>query len=226
MKHQIHVGAFSFQTKTGLKKHVVTLIQDIGNVTSLKTLHHEHFLFFVELCKRHPKYAEKNLAGIVDFRITPNVINNNYKTVTVVKHDLSETTISLQTCVTGTSVSDITLFNACLRYAVSEQTIAFKRNARNLACEMCGCALKTFNAAQVHVDHVIHFQDMVWDFMRLHPEISTPTRFKNESRTSHTQFTPEDEWIGQLFASYHAQNAVLRIVCAACNLTRPRANKN
>ena len=113
-------------------------------------MHHDHFLFFVELCKRHPKYAEKNLAGIVDFRIAPNVINNNYKTVTVVKHDLSETTISLQTCVAGTSVSDITLFNTCLRYAVSEQTIAFKRNARNLACEMCGCALNTSNAAQVH----------------------------------------------------------------------------
>ena len=224
---QIKIGKFQFKSKKELKKHVASMISEIGDVESLKTLNEQYFLFFIDLCKRHPNYVQKHLANIFDFRISRNVMNNNFKTVTVVKNDSSECTISWNACVLGIRVSDSKKFKESLRNSIVNQTTEFKRNANQVnsknifTCELCNCSLQNLDTTQFHVDHVIHFQKLVVDFMDLHPEIEIPTNYNNNSYTSHVEFKPENAWIGLLFAQYHLRHAILRVLCARCNLTRP-----
>jgi hypothetical protein len=203
------------------------MITKIGDVESLKTTHKQHFLFFVELCKRHPDYVQKNLAGIIDFRISPNVMSKKYKTVTVVRNNYSECTISCNACISGIGMSNEQKFKEALRNVISDQTTEFKRNAsqvnsaNNFTCGLCSCTLQNLDSSQVHVDHVIHFQKLVLDFLHVHPEILLPTNYTSNFNTSQTEFMLEDAWIGMLFAQYHSQHAILRVLCARCNLTRP-----
>ena len=216
---EIIVGAFRFKTQKELKNHLDALLNVCGNVTSLKRFNNQYFQFLVELCRRHPDRTKKNLVDIVDFRIASNVLNRKGKTVTVVKKDLSECTVSLNTCVTGNRASVESLFKKSLRYSICNQIIIFKQNAKTDKCDMCNVEL---NATDVHVDHVVHFEKIVSDFLVLHPEIQMPRIYANDIRTVHEQFHPVDAWIGVLFEAYHLQNAVLRVVCVNCNLTRPK----
>jgi hypothetical protein len=118
-------------------------------------------------------------------------------------------------------------FKEALRNVISDQTTEFKRNAsqvnsaNNFTCGLCSCTLQNLDSSQVHVDHVIHFQKLVLDFLHVHPEILLPTNYTSNFNTSQTEFMLEDAWIGMLFAQYHSQHAILRVLCARCNLTRP-----
>jgi hypothetical protein len=52
-----------------------------------------------------------------------------------------------------------------------------------------------------------------------------PITYKKRDITFETIFDDKDKWIGESLAKYHADNAILRVLCETCNLTREKYKK-
>jgi hypothetical protein len=123
------------------------------------------------------------------------------------------TSISWRTCVTGKGNPIKTLFQSALRLCIEPQILVFRDNSD---ISYCIGSNSNMDEKKVHIDHEIHFVQLVEEFMKLHLEYSK-IKFSHKCK-----FTDSDSYIGDLFAEYHSIHAKLRVLCESCNLTRPK----
>jgi hypothetical protein len=107
-----------------------------------------------------------------------------------------------------------------LRPVISPQIQIYRehKDTNVSLCSICNIDLTDNN---FHIDHVIHFSKLVDDFTKLY-NIIIPTEYIKKPITFERLFIVDDKWIGNMFYKYHLTNAVLRVVCIKCNLTREK----
>jgi len=220
MKKQIIIGDKIFNTQTECENYARTILTELGITNSVKLKNAEYFIFLSLLCKRHPHYEDK-LQRFIDFQIYRDALNKRGLALNIVNNDGSTTEISWRICVSGKCKPTKTLFNSALRQCISPQIMHFKELSDLSYCRECNC---TLIGKTPHVDHhEIQFIQLVENFLKINKEtITIPTEYNKKEITFETLFANKDAWIGELFKTYHLENASLRILCETCNLTREK----
>jgi len=218
---KVKIGTETFDTQDECEKYTRSILKEIGITNSVKNKNEEYFNFLFLLCQRHPDHVDK-LNKFLDFQILQDVKGKSGLALNIVNNDNTYTEISWRTCVTGKRKPITTLFNSALRECVSYQIKKFRDDSDLSKCIICDCSLDNKTP---HIDHEIHFIKLVEDFMRLNKNITMPITYKKKDITFETIFDDKDKWIGESFAKYHADNAILRVLCETCNLTREKYKK-
>ena len=219
MKQPIVVGNVSFKTQTECEKYTRNILNELGSTDSVKLKNEQSFNFLVSLCKRHPNCIEK-LLHFNDYQIRCDALNKTAMALFIENTDGSLTEISWRICVTGKYKSIKTLFNSALRERIEPQILDYKNKTDLSYCRKCNCSLTI-----PHIDHdEPQFQQLVDDFVDLNI-IQIPTEYNKKDVTFQPLFTTKDVWVGELFETYHFENATLRVLCQTCNLTRKKYKK-
>jgi hypothetical protein len=197
-------------TKKEIKDYTCKLIKQIKRTKSMRIQSPEAYEYFKELFKGHPDYPEKT-SKMTDLKIVINPLDRSYM-LKIVNSDGTEDDISWNKCIYGERKrSDIYM---AMRVAVLDQINKF-REAHAHVCELCHIRRceKGF-----HVDHVNYFEYLQNTFMG-HYE-TQPTEF-DIHESGQKCFRKEDKEYEKAWQEYHRENAILRILCAPCNLSRP-----
>lgn len=218
VREKIILGDLIFKTKKETETYVRKMLNDVGCTLSVKQSSEYTFRVLEELCRRHPDYESK-MRNFEDFIIKPNAMNHKSKELNIRKTTGVVIDISWKLCITGKPRTQESHFNEALRFAIQTQIYSFREKHQHV--QNCSICEKYFeNDSQI--DHIVQFQELVLNFMKLHPEIKLPSNYSEENETNKCCFQVRDTWIGDLFSEYHEANATLRKVCRSCNLTRPK----
>jgi hypothetical protein len=205
------IGDKHFKTKKELEEYVRNIIMNIGICKSVKTVSISDYNFFINLFRRHPKYPEK-IYNICDISIITNKVNAKLLELNIIRHDGSVDDISWRNCVSGAEKDN---FKCALRVSIEEQLKSFRRTANN-ECDIC----KTLEADEYHVDHVNHFEEILYGFLQTTKRVK-PIIFQN-TKDNRKSFISDDKEYEEEWKSYHKNMACLRILCRSCNLKRPK----
>lgn len=205
------IGDIHFTTKKGLEEYTRNIIARIGICPSIRTESSSDYNFFINLFRRHPKYPEK-IYNICDISIVRNKVNSTRLELNIIKSDGSVDDISWRSCISGTERDN---FKCALRVAVDEQIKDF-RSTCNKECDIC----KTTEADVYHVDHVNHFEEIIYEFLQTTQRIK-PNIFQNTT-DNRKSFTLDDKEYENEWKSFHNNKAHLRLLCRSCNLKRPK----
>jgi hypothetical protein len=217
-KIKIIFNGIEFEKLGDFEKYVKILIYDkIGYCDSVKL---EKNAFYDELnllLKRHPEYITKT-EKMIDFKISYDLLNIKALKILILNNDGSETDISWRVAIKGipkTSKQD--LFSA-LRTTIMPQIYNFRKKNENI-CEYCK------KTEELHVDHVIHFEEIAQNFLnKMNLEgVKIPDNFDEIDNGTHLLiFDKKDKKFRDSWYDYHQENAILRILCKSCNLTRTK----
>ena len=210
------IGTQQFKTKKKATDYVRDLIYRIKVTDSVKGKGNSYYEQLLEIARLHPESAVK-LRNISDFFITRNRLNVRALQLNVKRLDGTVTDISWTCCIKG-EPSDMTNLYAAFRHVVQDQTMEF----RTLVHENATCELCSTHAHKFHVDHVVHFQQLVADFLTT-TTLQVPTQFAEcDDGTHRHTFLEADDAIARAFSDYHRRHAELRVLCATCNLSRTK----
>lgn len=217
---QIIIGDHIFNTQLSAKKYIRDLISKIGICNSVKNISQDYYEILLELCKRHPESEEK-LRDIVDFRIIYNRFSKKYYELNIVKLHNIIIDISWKICISGRERSAQQDLNTAFRVCIIDQINEFRNKSNTTKCSLCQEKI-----TKCHIDHVIHFQKIVDDFMKIY-KFDIPTQYDIVNDGSNRIcFTNRDKNIHDAFYNYHKNYAVLRVLCENCNLTRKKTARN
>jgi hypothetical protein len=202
------VAGMRFPTREALLRYAKSRRDHIGVTLSVKSSSPTDLDFFYELLQRHPE-ADLKLENFDDFMICDNEIGSGLEMRVVRSDSLPPRSFSLPTCVTGRATGAKPIIGA-MRFAIVDQITHFKQTAPPL------CALCSQPAS--HADHVIHFEQLVYNFLKQH---TPPTKFGRAVANQYC-FLADDDAYETLWRDYHYRHAELRHLCSQCNLTRPR----
>ena len=199
-----------------LKTYVSEILSNIGKSISVKESNIESYNFLLDLCKRHPSANEK-LKNILDFQILQE--RNGYAII-IVNTDYTTTSISIACCISGKGTPTRQLFCQVLRSCITPQIYSFKKTADKTVCLLCNRSLLS-NDVEIHIDHhEPQFNQIVSDFLIL-KKITIPIDYVAGGLFGEKYFKTEDKHIEDDFNKYHKEVAVLRVLCAKCNESRP-----
>ena len=184
-----------------LKPEFQTTRARIGLCSSIRDTHPDDFARLRELFSKHPTAGE----GIIDLRACRNPVWQGIDYIAV--YEEGEWTISANECFykkPNKAAHDLRKMKRAARTTIRGQVDAFRNTT---PCE-CGSTLK------LQVDHVRHFDDLITTF--LHGRL--PLEFDDtEGREPVFQEPLATEW-----NDFHRENGTLRMMCAACNVARPK----
>lgn len=177
-------------------------------------LSYEDLWTLLHLVQRHPKREHKIGPGVSSVRIEADVYGRNG--FVLVRVDGSITRVGVQPIATRKSRSVAEKCEKACRRAVSEPIIAFAAKHADDPCALCG-------APSAHVDHASpQFVEIFNAWAADGLALLTEQHFEqDETAGVAEQF--RDAVIADAFRAYHDSVATLRMLCAACNLSRPKA---
>ena len=215
------VNGITFKSVKECGDYVKQLLTETNDTMSVKETNIEAYNFLVELGKRHPRYNEKFI-DFKDFKINRNSISNQFYELNIINNDDSITEISWRTCCSGKGRSDKEKFTMALRQCINTQISDFRKLSDLSQCKICNCSLKD---KIINIDHhEPQFCELVHNFLELHNDkITAPKNYTKIKPSNQLIFSESDNWIGELFAEYHFNNATLRVTCKECNASRPKA---
>jgi hypothetical protein len=174
---------------------------DIGICQSIRTIHADKFARLREMFSRHPTVGE----GIIDLRAQRNPVWGGIDYVAV--YESCESVISANDCFyvkLNRGAHDLRKVKRAARSTIRSQIDSFRNNT---PCQ-CGSTYK------LQVDHIRHFDDLITTFLNSR----LPTEFDyTEGSEPVFQEPLATEW-----NDYHRSNATLRMMCAKCNVSRPK----
>ena len=219
-KKQIIVGDRTFDTQKQLEDYIRGLLQAIGVCKSVKAKGERPFNDLVDVLQRHPD-SERKLERLSDIAIVKNVMNARAYEVHVVRDDGTSVDISWKLCVSGKPKTHKLLLRTAMRTSIQPQINDFRMGlprSELFTCMLCQHPTRGI----VHIDHVIHFDKLADDFVRVVTD-EIPTTFADSSDgTNRAVFKPEDSAFELKWQAYHHKHAVLRALCPTCNLKREK----
>ena len=182
------------------------------------------FRFLVDLFKEHPEAGRKSSGAAY---LGVGVRTNPYwkqKEFCVHRADGQIFDISYKSCINGKSESMVNYggrFADACRTAVVDQIIGFRSNLPDkVRCAITGEVVPGGRKGG-HVDHVVHFQQLVTEFCREHKvDVSTVEYAKEHDSADVGVVEFKEKGLASAFADYHQQHAKLRLVTTKANLTR------
>jgi len=184
-----------------LRPEFQTTRNRIGLCESIRDEHPVEFARLREMFARHPTAGE----GIVDLRAQRNLAWGGIDYVAV--YDSSEWVISANECFYKNPSKEahaLRKMKRAARTTIRDQIEAYRTTT---PCE-CGSSVK------LQVDHVRHFDDLITTF--LHGRLPLDFDY-TEGREPVFQEPLATEW-----NDFHHSNATLRMMCASCNVARPK----
>lgn len=201
-----------YNSKKEFERYARELIyKKIGICDSVKGT--DYYEELIELLKRHHEFEDKS-KNMNDLIIQKNSVGNGLEIHFVDEYN-NFTDISWRTAIKGKARSIQQNFTNALRETIFNQIMEFKKNNVNV-CELCNSSKEV----EYHVDHKIHFQKLVVEFLDKN-KLPVPKTFGNTNDgRNRTVFLKQDEEFKASWENYHKDNAVLRILCKDCNLSR------
>ena len=199
-------------------KHVRKILEHIGICKSVRGVSQQSYNTVYDIISNHPE-ADEKLLNAVDFYIRTNVQSRKGLELMIRKLDGIETDVSWRTAAKGKGRTPRESFCRALRVSINDQIKDFRRNPNTVTnvCAMCSTPVE-----QYHVDHVITFKRLVNDFIATYPDWVFPQDHEYEESNDDTnQYRLADKVMESAFQRHHMENAILRITCAQCNITRP-----
>jgi hypothetical protein len=170
-----------------------------------------------DLVKNHPE-ADEKLAGVVDFSIRKNKLGNGIA-LYIINQTPDPLDVSWVSCALRKGKSRKESFNCALRVSIYDQIRDYKAlpDTNTTRCTIC---LKQ-ELTSCHVDHVITFKTLVDKFVATQPQqpFEYPTAF-TECNDGTNMYRLTDTVMEKAFQQLHKEDAILRITCAQCNLSR------
>lgn len=202
----------SFRTKTAARQFVSAYLKRYaGRTECVRLVDADELAWAQDLLVRHPNWAAKarGLEWI-------GVHAGHFCLVSQAGQHHED--ISFHKCLTPPTPRS-ELMRAC-RTAIQPQVTAYRRAASYPAtCAMSDCAAVLQADERTHVDHVRPFVCLVDAWLGDRDPASIPTLSTGTARA----FAPAAAADEESWRAYHAEHAQLRLVCAHCNLTRPRS---
>lgn len=194
------------------KKQYFKNILNKGLCDSLKSERPNDFEELITLFSEHPNAIEKRVNDLIDIKIVRNP-NNYYYEFNIILSDFTINSISYIQCIDKTQSTNYDL-NQAFRTSIRSQTFDFF-NQSTKVCVLCG------SKNQCQVDHIILFRYLTKDFLTNKDLLTIPKTFdKNDSHQ--LIFQEKDKQFSDDWFDYHKNNAVLRILCKKCNLSRSK----
>ncbi|MEW5297650.1 MAG: hypothetical protein WDW38_006825 [Sanguina aurantia] len=217
----IQIGEKTFHSQKAAKDHVRQLLARIGACDRVEAP--EDVAMLRALVMRLPHHNSK-LKNLQDFSISKLKLNPAALEVNIIRTDNTIRTISWLACVTGVFKSPKTRLLGAFRFAVHSQVQTFRNRSKATItdCDLCGNALNGL----FHVDHVNQFEGLVKAFKASvdgSPKFPPLSGLCEQTDGTHRMmFNPADSAYKTAFQSYHRANAILRVLCPSCNLTRDK----
>jgi len=197
------------------------IYKDIGICSDIKNIYPSHYIILLEILKRHPNFIckTKNMSNI---KILRDTLNATALKIMIVNNDTSEVDISWKCAITGKTKGDKHNLMSAMRSSIDDQIYQFKMSNEG-PCVFCG------NTDKLHVDHIIHFDDIAYNFINImeNEHINIPNNFGDTNDDTHRRcFLENDSVFKNKWVDYHYKHASLRILCQKCNLTRAKSKLN
>lgn len=207
-----NLGNKNFKTK----KETTIYIQQLVARNHFKNIKYNDDDFYVlnDLIKLHPKYKEKIGDGIEHFHIKKHPKYIHYCIWIKQKNKEELVSFSWNECLKKNKTTPIQDFKKALRITIEPQIINFKNSIEDKKCELCS------SKENIHVDHIIHFEKLIEDFLKINRENIPILFYKN--KLLDLEFKEEDLIIKNNWYNFHLENATLRLLCQTCNLSRPK----
>lgn len=217
----ITVGDLTFPSQKKLHTYVKEWFSKVGWCNSVKQISKELYEFLVLLVKRYPE----PVYSYIDFSIQPNHMNRCAYELQIVKSNGDTFPISWVKCISSRPDSPKSLLRSAMRQCISSQITAYRSSIKSLDNNQIEkeymCTICNKPSCHIHIDHVIHFEKIVQDFLEQWKG-NIPSSFSFEQNTNRTMFKVIDQSFSTAFSEYHFNKAILRITCASCNLTREK----
>lgn len=215
---QITIGGLTFKTQKETESYVRHLLLELEQSKEVDS-NSEKWPFLFSLIERHPDSIEKKGTGILRFLVGRSV--EGHVELNLLRTDNTQVDISWKKCISGKATSELSNLKAAMRVQVQNQIDDFKYSnfLPEGICEICNATLNT--PKSVHVDHVVHFDSLVGDFLKDNPDY--PKQFDDEPLTNKAKFKIEDLSYAENWSNFHQENASLRLVHGSCNLRRKKA---
>jgi len=196
------------------------IYNEIGLCDDIKNKRPAHYNTLNEVLKRHPNYHAKteNMRNLKTYK---DALNSNALKIMIVNTDDSENDISWRIAISGKAKENKSDLICAMRTSVLDQIKLFKKNNKK-KCVLC------FATDNLHVDHILHFDELVFNFINLMntKNIITPKVFDDMNDNTHRKcFFDTDNKFKNEWIDYHLKNATLRILCQTCNLTRCKSKQ-
>lgn len=212
-----------YKTQREFEEYVKKLLYDeIGVCLDVKNTHPDKYIILIQILKRHPEFdlKSKNMCNI---KIINDVLNvKALKTIIITNRE--EIDISWRCAITGKHKPFKGEIMSAMRSSIDEQIYNFKTNCKNNYCELCN------SIKELQVDHNdtknAAFDELVYKFIKENNDIKIPENFGELNDGTHRRcFLEKDYIFRNKWVEYHRQNAVLRMLCHKCNITRPKTKK-
>ena len=210
----------TYKTQGEFEAYIKDIIyNDVGICDNIKINHPSHYIKLIEILKRHPDFDNKT-QDMCDLSIVRDALNVHALKIMIINEDASETDISWRCAITGKPKTKKEELVSAMRSSVDEQIFQFRKDNEK-QCVLCLNTDKT-----LEVDHIIHFDEIVFNFMKRieNKKISIPNSLGDTIDNTHrrcfleTDVIFKNEWI-----DYHRKNAQLRMLCKKCNATRHKS---
>jgi len=150
------------------------------------------------------------------------IVENYFKNgleIYIITKDGERIDISWRVAVNGKIKNEL---KSSMRYVIDEQIKDFKNN-NNKYCILCETKEFKNELNEFHVDHQIHFEELVQNFLKYckENEIEIPSTFIDSTDGSNRKDLLECEF-RRKWIKYHKDNAILRYLCKYHNLTRKK----
>ena len=207
-----------YKTQGEFEVFVKKLIyNDIGICNDIKKIYPNYYNILIELLKRHPDFICKT-QNMFNIKIVKDKLNINAFKIIIINNDKSEIDISWKCAITGKPKTEKHELMSAMRSSIDEQIFTFRKESEHI-CMLCS------NTDILHVDHVIHFDEIAFNFKKIMKDknIKIPTVFSDTNDDTHRRcFLDIDKSFEKEWVEYHKKTAKLRMLCSICNLTRPK----
>lgn len=218
----INVGNVEFKTKSAAE----SFIKDIkAKYKSGDSLSQDDFDFILELIKLHPNASAKIGSGISSIEIRQNNMGNA-TAFYIVRSDGTDTDFSYKKCLNG-ETGLLQQFTKAAREAVSPQIVDFReeyfrKHQDSSGQILCSVTQKKVGRNDVHVDHhPTSFQKLVGVFLATNEIALEVVKYKGQE-DGDERLSYADQPLKEKFASYHKQNAELRLISREANLRKSK----
>jgi 5-methylcytosine-specific restriction endonuclease McrA len=219
-REQIKILDLTFKSKADFKAYVKNLIyNDISLCDSVLSMKPDLFNILVEILKRHPDFNNKT-KKMCDLKIVRDTLNKKAFKIMIINNDSTEIDISWHVAIDGKHKSDKAELVSALRSSIESQILNFK-NKSEQKCVICS------NTDNLHVDHIIHFDELVYNFITImkSENYEIPNKFGELDDSTHRRcFLDSDFNFKSRWLAYHREHATFRILCMKCNLSRVKSH--
>lgn len=212
-----------YKTQKKFEQYVKKIIyEEIGVCYDIKNTYPEKFDILIKILERHPEFISKT-KNMCNIKIINDVLNVKALKIIIIKND-GEVDISWRCAITGKHKSKKSELMSAMRTSINKQIDNYRRNCEINFCEICG------SVKRLHVDHNDEkksgFDELVFNFVKDNNDIQIPDNFEELNDGTHRRcFLEKDNLFRDKWIKYHDKNAILRILCEKCNLSRPKTKK-